>query len=779
MNREHTESRTQTFGLAMAAEAVRDPVCGMTVDPTPHAPSITYGGQRYYFCCPRCLAKFEADPQRYLHPQTRQETKFGYRHTCPMHPEVEQDGPGHCPKCGMALEAIIPSTPGNEDAELGDVACRFSLALLMTAPLFVLSMMPMITGASLPPRVTALSDTLGVLLSTPVVFWLGWPIFARAGQALKHYTANMFTLIALGTTTSWLFSVAVMIGAGSHMGQSLTDHWLGHTYFESAAMIMTLVLLGQVLELKARQKAGTAIRSLLQLAPTQARRVEWDGREVDVPLEAVQVGDRLRVRPGEKVPVDGIILEGSSSIDESMLTGEPLPSETKSGDAVTGGTLNGTGTFIMEATRVGQETFLARMVAVVAEAQRSRAPVQRLVDRVAAVFVPLVLVIAIFTFSFWLILGPGLAQALVSSVSVLVIACPCALGLATPMSIIVGVGRGAKSGVLIRSAEVLERLAQIDTVVLDKTGTLTEGKPSVVEVQAVVGSTIEEVLSLAASLERGSEHPLAYAVLQAAETRGCALKPVDDFQMIPGHGVMGKVEGKRVLLGSKGLLLAHGVSPRELPIAATVSTDASYTTILLARGERVLGQIAIKDRIRPSSRPAVSQLITQGVRVIMVTGDRKTTAERVASELGLAEVHAELAPERKVAIIRELQSQGHVVAAVGDGINDAAALATADVGIAMGSGTDIAIQSAGITLIKPDLIGVPRALKLSRATVANIRQNLFLAFAYNILTIPIAAGVFYPTWGWHLSPTIAAAAMSFSSVSVIANALRLQRLKLD
>jgi len=786
----HSSSQTKpphgrpvSLSLSLAAPTAEiDPVCGMSVEPATAKATTTYQGKPYCFCCPRCLDKFTAEPERYLRPQPAARASASGPYTCPMHPEIVQDGPGTCPKCGMALEPMTPHADVPEDdSELLEMSQRFRFALVLTLPVFATAMLPMVPGVNLPHWFMISSNWVGAILATPVIFWLGAPFFTRAWQALKLGTANMFTLIALGTTAAWAFSVVAMIAPGLMPDAIRGGHGLAPTYFEAAAVIVTLVLLGQVLELRARRSTGGAIRSLLGLAPKTARLVGHDGHETDVPLADVQTGDHLRVRPGEKVPVDGLLRSGSSSLDESMLTGEPMPVEKREGDSVIGGTVNGTGTFVMEATRVGRETVLARIVALVSEAQRSRAPVQKLVDRVAGWFVPGVVLAAIITFVVWLVFGPSpsLVFALVNAVAVLIIACPCALGLATPMSIVVGVGRGATSGVLIRSAEVLEQMAKVDTVVMDKTGTLTEGRPTVTQVQAVSGVTDSEVLRLAASLERGSEHPLASAIVTAAEARGLKLEPVENFQAVVGRGVKGTIQGRSILLGNEAFLRENNVATVELPTLGGERARHSRTIVLVARSGLLFGQIAIADPIRASAVEAVRGLQAAGLRVVMLTGDRKATANDVAEQLGIRDVIAEVTPEQKGEAISKLRQQGRVVAMAGDGINDAPALAAADVGIAMGTGTDVAMESAGITLVKSDLHGLLRAWKLSHATMRNIRQNLLFAFGYNLLGVPIAAGVLYPVFGLLLSPMLAAAAMSLSSVSVIGNALRLRTVKLD
>jgi Cu+-exporting ATPase len=699
-----------------------------------------------------------------------------------MDPEIIRDHPGTCPKCGMALEPMLPQLDAGDDPELRSMTRRFVIAALLTLPVFVLTMTPMV-GIPLPHSWIVSLNWIGLALATPVVFGAGWPIFVRAVDAARNRTANMFTLIALGTAAAWSYSTLATLASGLFPPGFANVHGVLHTYFEAAAVIVTLVLLGQVLELRARRRTGAAIRTLLGLAPKTARRVKADGSEQDVPLADVQVGDRLRVRPGEKVPTDGTLTEGTSSIDESLLTGEPLPVQKHPGDPVIGGTLNTTGSFLMTATQVGSQTVLARIVALVGEAQRSRAPVQRLADRVAAWFVPAVVAVSILTFIVWLAFGPSptLAFALVNAVAVLIIACPCALGLATPMSVSVGIGRGATEGVLIRSAEVLELMEKVDTVVVDKTGTLTEGKPKLVTVVADRGFTETELLRLAAALEAGSEHPLAAAVVAGAQERGIAaeraggVNSLVDFQSVSGNGVRGQIEGKRIAIGNRAMLQAEGAGELgDLITRAEMLRRDGQTVVFLAIDGKPAGLLGIADPIKATTPDALRQLHAAGVRVVMVTGDNRTTAEVVAKKLGIDEVFAEVLPDQKANVVRTLQAAGRVVAMAGDGVNDAPALAVADVGIAMGTGTDVAMHSAGITLVKGDLRGIVKARNLSRATMRNIRQNLTFAFAYNLLGVPIAAGVLYPVTGWLLSPMLAAVAMSFSSVSVIANALRLR-----
>jgi P-type Cu+ transporter len=732
----------------------KDPVCGMEVTPGTAAGSFEYRGETYYFCARSCLAKFQADPLKYLEPQPAAQTlaATGVEYTCPMHPEVVQIGPGTCPICGMALEPKEIRTGDTENPELADMQRRFWISLALSSPLLVISM------ASLGPP--AMRTWIALALATPVVLWAGWPFFVRAWQSLVTRHLNMFTLIGLGVGVAYVYSVYAAV-----FGQGLD------VYFETAAMIVTLVLLGQVLELKARSRTGAAIKALLGLAPKTARRIGPDGTEVDVQLDRVAAGDRLRVRPGEKIPVDGVVTEGTSSVDESMLTGEPMPVEKTIGSKITGATVNGTGSLLIQAERVGSETLLAQIVRMVSDAQRSRAPIQKLADHVAAYFVPAVAGIAILTFLVWSVWGPQprLAHALVNAVAVLIIACPCALGLATPMSIMVAMGKGATIGVLFRNAEAIELLHRADTLVVDKTGTLTEGKPKLVAVEPAAGFDEQRLLYLAASLELASEHPLAQSVVKGAQDRGITLGSVEGFGAIPGKGTRGRVEGVDVVIGNAAMMQEAGV---EVPAsgALLVGVEGKYA-----------GRLTVADPIKATSAEAIRQLHAEGMRIVMLTGDSRTTAEAVARELGgtlnAIEVVAEVLPQDKRMHVQRLQESGRFVAMAGDGINDAPALAQAQVGIAMGTGTDIAMESAGVTLVQGDLRGIARARRLSRATMRNIRQNLFFAFVYNSIGVPIAAGVLFPAFGLLLSPMIAAAAMSFSSVSVITNALRLRTVK--
>jgi Cu+-exporting ATPase len=764
---------------APAEGGVLDLVCGMTVDPktTPH--KTDYKGETYYFCSAGCRTKFIANPEKYLKPRAPEPVVEGAIYTCPMHPEIRQQGPGSCPICGMALEPEMPSADTGPNPELVDFTRRFWIGLVLTLPVFVLEMGAHVIGAHNWVDPT-LSNYIQFAFSTPVVLWAGWPFFVRGWQSLVTRNLNMFTLIAIGTGVAYVYSVVATFAPGV-----FPDSLRGHggapaVYFESAAVITVLVLMGQVLELRARAATSGAIRALLNLAPATARRVKEDGSDEEVSLDTVHVGDRLRVRPGDKVPVDGTVLEGRSSLDESMVTGESMP-VTKEKDAhVIGGTLNTSGSFVMRADKVGRDTLLAQIVQMVANAQRSRAPIQRLADQVAAWFVPLVIAAAIAAFAAWSWFGPEprFAYALVAAVSVLIIACPCALGLATPMSIMVGVGRGAQAGVLIKNAEALERMEKIDTIVIDKTGTLTEGKPKVVAVTAAEGFDEAQVLRLAASVERGSEHPLAAAIVAAAAERKLELAPVRGFDAPAGKGVIGMVERQRLALGNAKFLAELTIDIAPLAAEAERLRAEGATAVFLAVNGKPAGILAIADPVKASTPAALKALQAAGIRVVMLTGDNRTTALAVAKRLGIAEVEAEVLPDQKSAVIEKLKRDGRVVAMAGDGVNDAPALAAADVGIAMGTGSDVAIESAGITLLKGDLSGLVKARALSGAVMRNIRQNLFFAFVYNSAGVPIAAGVLYPVFGLLLSPVIAAAAMAMSSVSVVGNALRLRRVSL-
>jgi Cu+-exporting ATPase len=715
------------------------------------------------------------EPAAIALPETRTE------YTCPMHPEIVRDAPGDCPICGMALEPTTVMLEEGPNPELVDMTRRFWVSLALTAPVFLSAMADLIPGRPLEEIASVRTLVwLQLVLATPVVLWGGKPFFERGWASVVSRNFNMFTLIAIGTGVAYLYSLVATVVPGIFPDAFRAADGGVAVYFEAAAVIITLVLLGQVLELKARSQTSSAIKALLGLAPKTARLVRPDGAEEDVPLEQVQPGDRLRVRPGEKVPVDGVVLEGASAVDESMITGEPIPAEKAAGDRVTGATVNGTGGFVMEAQRVGGDTLLAQIVQMVSEAQRSRAPIQRLADVVAGIFVPAVVAAAVVTFVVWAFFGPepSLAFAVINAVAVLIIACPCALGLATPMSVMVGTGRGAAAGVLIKNAEALEVLEKVDTLVVDKTGTLTEGRPRVSALVAAAGVEEGELLGLAASLERGSEHPLAGAILAAAAERDLALEPVSDFGSVTGEGVSGQVVGRRVALGNRRLMERLEVDLADLADRAEEMRGQGETVMYVALDQSAAGLIAVADPIKESTAEAIGLLRGEGVEIVMLTGDTRTTAEVVARRLGLERFEAEVLPDGKVEVVKRLQAEGRIVAMAGDGINDAPALAQAQVGIAMGSGTDVAMESAGVTLIKGDLRGIVRSRRLSRATMANIRQNLFWAFAYNSLGVPLAAGVLYPLFGLLLSPMIAAAAMSFSSVSVIGNALRLRSLEL-
>jgi len=761
-----------------------DPVCGMHVDPATAADQATHDGETYFFCSTHCGTRFRAEPQRYLQPRDlgaeADAAPEGAMWTCPMHPEIVQDHPGSCPKCGMALEPMTPSLDDGDNPELAFMTRRLWVSAALSVPLLVVSMGAMVP--SLAPYLPAGSfrHWLELALATPVVLWAGWVFFERGWQSVVHRSPNMFTLIAVGVGAAYLFSVAATLVPSWFPAAFRGHHGELPVYFESAAVIVALVLLGQVLELRARSRTSGALKALLGLAPKTARRIDATGGETDVPLAEVRRGDALRVRPGERVPTDGVVLEGRSSVDESMLTGEPIPIEKNVGDAVTGGTVNGTGSLVMRAEEVGSKTMLARIVQMVAEAQRSRAPIQQLADRVATWFVPAVIAVAALTFVCWSIWGPEprLAYALVNAVAVLIIACPCALGLATPMSIMVGTGRGASEGVLIRHAEALEGLEKVDTIAVDKTGTLTAGKPELVGIEAFGDNAEDELLRFAAALERGSEHPLAAAILAAAQERDLELPAVEDFEAKTGLGLIGVVAGRSVALGNQALMAELDVAVDDPEQRWEPMQAQGQTVVFAAVDGKFAGLLGIADPIKPTSREAVDRLHAMGVAVVMLTGDNRRTAEAVAAELGIDEVHADVRPADKLALIQRLQQRGRVVAMAGDGVNDAPALAQADVGVAMGTGTDVAMESAGVTLVQGDLRGLARARALSQATMKNIRQNLFFAFFYNALGVPIAAGVLYPAFGILLSPMLAATAMTFSSVSVISNALRLRRVTL-
>ncbi len=803
----------------------QDPVCGMSVDPTKAAGKVEHKGKVYYFCSKRCAERFGQDPEKFLaapgtagmeharahsHVQTRRaeahapihaqprathqaaaalapaaavpSSAEGVRYTCPMDPEIVQIGPGVCPKCGMALEPIDVFAEVEADPEYDSMRRRFWVSAALSLPVLVLSMFGDALGLRFAPGAR---NAIEFVLATPVVLWGGWPFFERFWASLVRRSPNMFTLIGMGTGVAYLDSVVATFFPQVFPASFRNLGGRAPAYFEAAAVITTLVLLGQVLELRARQRTSGAIRALLHLAPRQAHIVSADGTEKDMPLDQVKRGDRLRVRPGERVPVDGLIHEGASAVDESMVTGEPMPVEKRAGDSVTGGTLNTSGSFVMEAQRVGSETTLAQIVRLVSEAQRSRAPIARLADRVASYFVPAVVAAAVLAFAGWMFFGPEprFAHALVAAVSVLIIACPCALGLATPMSIMVAVGRGAHAGVLVRNAEALETLARVDTLVVDKTGTLTEGKPLVNAVSVFEGGGFgkERLLGLAASVENSSEHPLARAIVRAAEAKGISLAEAAEFCATSGGGVEGRVGEDRVVVGTEKFLEEKGIprsSAEQLYQAFGFDGAFAATIVLVAVNEKLAGAIALADLMKASTPQAISALQKEGLRIVVVTGDRKESARMVADKLGIAEVRAEVLPEEKSEVVKQLKSESRIVAMAGDGINDAPALAAADVGIAMGTGTDVAIENAGVTLLRGDLRGIVRARKLSRATIRNIKQNLAWAFLYNVIGIPVAAGVLYPFLGWLLSPMLASAAMTFSSVSVIVNALRLRKVPL-
>ncbi|MFW6041503.1 MAG: heavy metal translocating P-type ATPase [Guyparkeria sp.] len=765
------------------ADTVTDPVCGMQVDPSRTEHTSRYADEDWYFCSAGCQARFEEDPERYLSGDSAAENGHADAdaeavYTCPMHPEIRQQGPGSCPICGMALEPETASADGGPDPELADMSRRFWIGLVFALPLVILEM-----GGHFIDLPAWLSHQTGnwiqLALATPVVLWAGKPFFIRGWQSLVNRRLNMFTLIAMGTGVAWAYSLVATVVPGVFPPAFRQADGSVAVYFEAAAVITILVLLGQVLELRAREKTSGAIRALLDLAPATARRLR-DGEEKEVSLDEVEVGDRLRVRPGDKVPLDGEILEGRSNIDESMVTGEPMAVPRGAGDTVSGGSINGRGSFVMRTDKVGSDTMLAQIVQMVAKAQRSRAPIQGLADRVAAWFVPGVIVSAVIAFIAWSIVGPppAMAYALIAAVSVLIIACPCALGLATPMSIMVGVGRGAQAGVLIRDAESLQRLEKVDTLVIDKTGTLTEGRPRVTAIRPFQSHDEDELLRLVAGLERGSEHPLAEAIVAEARHRDLDLGEAEDFDAENGKGVTGRIDGKRLLVGNRALMDGHDVDVQPLADEAERLRAEGATAILVAIDGEAAGVIAIADPVRKSTPDAVRRLQEAGLEVVMLTGDSKATAEAVARQIGIDRVRAEVLPEGKGDVVEELRRRGRVVAMAGDGVNDAPALAASDVGIAMGSGTDVAIESAGVTLLRNDLDGLVQAHRLSKATMRNIRQNLFFAFVYNAAGIPIAAGVLYPVFGLLLSPIIAAAAMSFSSVSVIGNALRLRMIRL-
>ena len=756
----------------------KDPVCGMSVDPEHAAGSYEYNGTTYYFCSTHCLHRFQENPEQFPRKESPAQIKrVAQKYTCPMHPQIVRDGPGSCPICGMALEPMVATLDEEENPELASMTRRLWVSAILSLPVLAIGMSELIPGQPL-QRAVPMSTLawLQLLLASPVVLWGGWPFFERAWQSIVTRSLNMFTLIGLGVAVAYVFSLIAVVTPQVFPASFRNEMGNVPVYFEAAAVITTLVLLGQVLELRARSQTGAAIKALLGLAPKTARRIRADGSEEDVPLEHVSVGDRLRVRPGEKVPVDGVVIDGASAVDESMVTGEPIPVEKHAGDKVIGATLNSSGSFIMRAERVGAETLLAQIVQMVADAQRSRAPIQKLADVVSSYFVPAVVAIAVITFIVWSIWGPEprMAYGLVNAVAVLIIACPCALGLATPMSIMVATGKAAHNGVLFKNAEAIEVLRKVDTLVVDKTGTLTEGKPRVVSVVSNGIVDDQTLLRLAASLERSSEHPLAEAIVSGAHERNIKLRDASRFESLTGRGVTGEVDGRNVALGNRALLEQLRIDAGELASKAETLRTEGQTVMFVAVDGKPAGLIGVADSIKPTTIDAIKQLHAEGMRVVMLTGDNRTNAEAVARKLDIDEVIAEVLPDQKVDSIKKLQSAGRIVAMAGDGINDAPALAQAHVGIAMGTGTDVAMKSAGVTLVKGDLRGIVRARVLSRATMTNIKQNLFFAFIYNSLGVPVAAGVLYPFFGILLSPMIAAAAMSFSSVSVIANALRLR-----
>ena len=775
----HAHDHHHTHDVAADDGRVIDPVCGMKVDPTTRKHVFDHDHTTYHFCSAGCRTKFAADPQRYLDPKPQQDNvPEGSIYTCPMHPEIRQVGPGSCPICGMALEPDVVTLDDQPNHELTDMTRRFWIGLALALPVIVLDMGAHITGHSLIDP--ALSGWIQLAFATPVVLWAGWPFFVRGWQSLLTRNLNMFTLIAMGTGVAYLYSLVATFAPDVFPAAFRNHDGTVAVYFEAAAVITVLVLLGQVLELRARDATSGAIKALLALAPKTARLVADDGSEREVEIDSLHVGNHLRVRPGEKVPVDGAVIEGRSSLDESLVTGESMPVTKEAGDKVIAGALNKSGSFVMRAEKVGRDTLLSQIVQMVAQAQRSRAPIQRLADRVAGWFVPAVIAAAVLAFAAWEMFGPEprYAYAIVAAVSVLIIACPCALGLATPMSIMVGVGRAARSGLLVKNAEALERMERVDTLVVDKTGTLTEGKPAVVALRTAPGFDGTELLRLAASVERGSEHPLADAIVKAAADKQLSLAHVDEFDSPTGKGARGRVDSRTVLLGNAAFLTESGVATDAMAAEAEKLRQDGATVINVAIDGTLAGVIAIADPVKASTPDALKALAADGIKVIMLTGDNKTTARAVATKLGIAEVEAEVLPERKGAIVAKLRGEGRIVAMAGDGVNDAPALAAADVGIAMGTGTDVAMESAGITLLKGNLNGIVQARHLSAAVMKNIRQNLLFAFVYNTAGVPIAAGILYPAFGLLLSPIVAAAAMALSSVSVIGNALRLRAAKL-
>jgi Cu+-exporting ATPase len=777
----HHGHKHQNTGAATAI----DPVCGMTVALDAGKPSLDHDGTTHHFCSQKCRDKFLTDPGRYIFGTRKKPDKplpKGTQYTCPMHPEIVRDEPGDCPICGMALEPKgVPTGEEGPNPELIDFTRRFWVGTVLTVPLLLLTMGPLV-------GLGFIRETIGerpalwieLVLGTPVILWAGWPFFVRGVKSVVNRSLNMFTLIGMGVGAAYLFSFVAVLAPEIFPGGFRDAEGHVGVYFEAAAVIVVLVLLGQVMELGARERTGSAIRALLDLAPKTARVVRKDGREEEIPLEAVVVGDRLRVRPGDKVPVDGVVVEGRSSVDESMISGEPVPVEKVAGDKVTGATINGTGSLLIEAQRVGADTMLSQIVEMVANAQRSRAPIQKLADSVAGMFVPAVIGIAVLSFIAWSLVGPApaMSYALVSAVAVLIIACPCALGLATPMSIMTATGRGAQAGVLIKNAEALERFAKVDTLIVDKTGTLTVGKPRLVSVRPESGHEEAEVLRLAASLERGSEHPLAEAIVAGAEARGVKIADAANFEAITGKGVKGVVDGKPVALGNAKLVADLGLDGGALAETANARRDQGETVMFVIVDGRIAGLVSVADPVKETTPDALKALHAEGFRIVMATGDNERTAKAVAGRLGIDEIRADVLPEDKARIIKELQAEGRKVAMAGDGVNDAPALAQADVGIAMGTGADVAIESAGFTLVKGDLNGIVRARRLSRATMRNIKQNLFFALVYNAAGVPVAAGLLYPVFGILISPIFAAAAMSLSSVSVVGNSLRLRNVRI-
>jgi len=766
-----------------------DPVCGMSTDDEKAFKAHEHDGKHFYFCSDKCLSKFVNDPQAYTEERKEQSPSqnnvatSSATYTCPMHPEIEQIGPGSCPKCGMALERLVVSMDDEENPEYNYMWKRFIFSALFSVPLIIIAMREMLPGGQVLENLAS-AQTLGwmeLVLSTPVIIWAGWPFYVRGVQSVINKSLNMFTLIGLGVSMAYSYSLVAVLLPGIFPAAMRGQDGAVGVYFEAAAVIVTLILLGQVMELRARNQTGAAIKALLGLASKTARKFNDDGSEEDIPLEHVKAGDRLRIRPGEKVPVDGVVLEGTSAIDESMISGEPIPVSKSSGDKLIGATVNGTGSLIMEAEKVGSDTLLARIVQMVADAQRSRAPIQKLADQVAGYFVPVVIAVALIAFAVWFLVGPEprLSYALIVAVSVLIIACPCALGLATPMSIMVATGKGAGLGVLFKNAEAIETLRKITTLVVDKTGTLTLGKPKLTEVVPAEGVDEGRLLMLAASLEKGSEHPLAAALVAGAEERNLSLIDAQDFASHTGKGVSGRVDNAEVLLGNAKLLGDFSVEPGALTGQAEQLRNEGRTVMFVAIDGRMAGLLAVSDPIKDTTPEAIRQLHAEGIKIVMLTGDNRATAEAVGKKLNIDQIVAEVLPDEKATIVTQFQDAGELVAMAGDGINDAPALAQAEVGIAMGTGTDVAMESAGVTLVKGDLTGIIRARKLSRATMANIRQNLFFAFIYNSLGVPLAAGVLYPVFGLLLSPVVAAAAMSLSSVSVISNALRLRSVKIE